>query len=1255
MTDFTTLYSFSKNTVLRAGAGTGKTETLATLYLHLVGGLCDPEVWPKSGVVGDRVVALTFTEKAAVEMRERIADAVRALAYEAPPAGIDSPNPLVRQQAAEHWSRARGLDRAATSRLMSLAASAAVRGRPMPERAVWQRIAFSLGQAKIGTFHGFAAGVLRSIAMDIGLDPAFVVTEQEESDAMLRTAITDALAHTAASDVDAIADLLAAEGGFGTDDDRGLVARLIEIVHSLDEAGLQDSEIGHGPVGDATPPHAFIVADRVERFALATESVAALRDEDYKEKLMALARSIRSVGVVDTPDRARKCVALIGATKLPAKNRTRDIEAEAQAAREALASMQEAALVSHSAWLAGHARTVVLDARRRFRAEKQRRRVLDFADLLRRLRDGLRDDPRLRRLWRARFDAVLVDEFQDTNRLQRDVLYLLRERADRTDESMVTDASQLEPSGLLLVGDAKQSIYAFRGADVGVFLETERALLNAGGLSLELNESYRSVESVLAAINPATEALLGTGLTASGEHMFDRTRDMLKAQAKGDSLARVELLLVSGETADECRELEAQAIARRIRAMVSGVNGGIGLNGAGYVSAVNGSLGASGATTHPESLALSGEGAPAEGWRPPRLDEIAILVPTWGHTECIKQALQREGIVYAQLGGPGFWERREVVDLLVLLQLVADPSDRLALASVLRGPLVALSDAALAHLLKRDCTLDQTLDPDVDTRARLADDDRARLDDARPILKRLISLGASFAPDEVLRAVVSDRNFAGVLAALPFAAQRVANVDKLVAIAADAVSKGGEPATVAGFVRWVEQLRTAAGHEAEADVSDVSAGAVQLLSIHGAKGLEWPVVFVAQTSRRRRTHAERVLLDSRQRIVALPGGYTAPLSFQELRKDAHSAEDDDQRRLLYVALTRARDFVVVSGPAHDGDGDWRTLSHALLQQAQNSVRVLRPGMDGPPITVRSQWNSTHASATTDIHNDAPAEPAKIARPKRLVVNAGALNEFSRCPRRYLHRYELALPEELAGDMSLTKLSTLVRQAIVQALPCVAGQEAENAERWVSALDDADDPRVREQAVRVVRAALAMEHGRALSRVGAIAGKQMFTSVKVLSPAIATRERAITAAQFAADSPPDHTSQGRELLLDSTVDLLVDAQVLGGAEHALVALRIALAAEGPVDPLWWREELLAMRLAVQARVGQAQRVEAGVWIVAVESSKIVWLAGGDATQDRAHLFELGAEFGAAQAEQQWDGRPRALCERTRCGYVSRCHG
>jgi ATP-dependent exoDNAse (exonuclease V) beta subunit len=1054
-------------------------------------------------------------------------------------------------------------------------------------------VGFALGNARIGTFHGFAAGVLRAAALDLGIDPTFRVTEPEEADRLLREAITEALSHAARDELDAVADLMAAAGGLDPDGDRGVVVRFVSMVHSLDEAGVSDDEVSDGSVLEATPPQPFIAADAIERFARACEKSAALSSERWPARLLKLSRALSSLGVVDDPHRARACVALLRATPLPSKNRTRSIEAEARAARDTVEALHDAALAVHSAWLARAARRVLIDARSRFRAAKRRRHVLDFADLLQQLRDGMRDDARLRRAWKRRFDAVLVDEFQDTNRLQRDLLYLLRERKDAEHKPRVPEASELEPSGLLLVGDAKQSIYAFRSADVGVFLETERDIVHAGGVSRELVESHRSVDAVLAAINPAAEALLGVGLTAHGERIYDPKRDALVTKERGDGEARVELVLVSGESADEIREFEAQAIARRIKKLV-------------------------------DPFARH-----AAGWRAPRLDEIAVLVPTWSHTEPVKKALQREGIPYAQLGGPGFWERREVDDLVALLRLVADPADRLALASVLRGPLVALSDAALAHVLGRHATLDDALDPPASVREALEEDDRARLDEARPSLKRLVRAGGSLPPDEILRIALAERNYAAVLAALPFGAQRAANVDKLVGLAQQAARRGGEDGSVAGFVRYVDRMRAAAEHETEVDVADVSSGAVQLLSIHAAKGLEWPVVFVAQTSRRRKTHSERVLIDARKRVVALPADYDAPPAFQELRRDAHASEEDDQRRLLYVALTRARDLAIVSGPAHEGDGEWRTLFTALMRLAPKPVRVIKPGLDGPSIGVRAETSAqtpmiTAVNATTEVP---PTQPIR-KRATRLQLHAEALTEFSRCPRRCSLRYEFGVPEQRTpGAPPRQRVEDLVRSLVRATLPCAAGEEGASVHSALAA-ESEDDALVREHAAKIARAALAMSVGRALSEEGALSATGLAAALEL-------------------------QGETQTVALECSVDIVARAEAIGGAEGAVALVRVALDGSAN-DAAWWREELESARLALAARLGEGADVRGAVWLVGPERSTVLWLDATEHERARAQLAESAAHFAAARECGEWPGRPRSLCERVRCGYVGRCH-
>jgi ATP-dependent exoDNAse (exonuclease V) beta subunit len=1196
------LFAFERNVVVRAGAGTGKTEALATVYLHLVSGLASPTVWPRTGVAPERIVALTFTEKAAREMRERITEAVTLLTVERLPRALASLDAAERAQAATQWGATRGVSAAVAARVLCLADSAAVAGRPLPSPDLWQRIAWSLGGAHIGTFHSFAAGLLRRAAVDLDLDPAFRVIEQEDADRLLRVAALGALSDAAQRDVNAVVELMAAGGGLGERGDQGLVTLVARLVHALDEDGLRAEGVGVTPAVDATDARPYIVADTLLRFADACREVPALRNDGTAQRMHDLARRVEGLAPATTPDaaleRARWLRGYVkGRNALPPRNRTRKIEAVAEEARAAMQALLQDAVSGVSVHLAEAARAITADAQRRYERAKRARAALDYTDLMRLTRDGLRDCASLRRECKARYDAMLVDEFQDTNRVQRDLLYLLRERRDAERvlaPSQSLTASELESTGLLVVGDAKQSIYAFRGAEVAVFLSTEQELSNAGGEGLELTESFRALDGVLAAVNPVAESLL-TGAHAEG--LYDRARDTLVATASGDEGLRVELALVEADQADALRRAEANLIAQRITELATASN-------------------------------------LKPGWRPPRMDEIAILVPSWSHLEPIKLALQARGVPFTLRGGPGFWDRREVDDLLVLLRFVARPSDRLALASLLRGPIVGLSDAGLAHLFAEATGLDDMLDPPGSLRASLDADDRARLDEARPSLRRLVRFGPTLGPCGVLRQCLAERGYAAVLARLPFGAQRVANVDKLVGIATAAEERGGDEADLAGFVRYVDRMREAAQRESEADLDNAVTGSVNVLSIHAAKGLEWPVVFVAQTSHRRPPRVDRMLLDDRARFVVLPGGVDVPDSFRALRARAHAAEDDDARRLLYVALTRARDLLVVSGPDGDGDGEWSRLRAALANEVPFRVRLLRASPDGtgaPPVTVRAR-----AEAPVDDVVQSPATAPETGR-RHLAVAASSLQDFAWCPRRFQMLHDLGLREHTGASAEAAAAGALARAVILRAAPDLLVRDADEAvarhcaatgERVLGASSDVARAMVRRFAAMPLATTLATQEDLVLGRG--------------LPWALRLGE------------------DGVDVTLTGTADLVLRGEAL--AREGVVVAHLAVHAERDeavlpgADP---QLELLVARLALARRFaesGTAVRVHAVVIALSDDRQRdadVLHALDLDVIEGRA--LEAARSLLAARDAARWEPRPRYLCNGLRCGFVPRCHG
>lgn len=1194
------LFAFERNAVVRAGAGTGKTEALSTVYLHLVSGLAATPIWPRSGVGPERIVALTFTEKAAREMRERIAEAVALLANERLPKELESADPAARADAARRWGALRGASAAVVARVLALAESAAAQGRPLPSPELWQRIAWSLGNAHIGTFHGFASGVLRRAAVHLGIDPAFTVLEDEDSEILLRQSVLNAIASLAQRDVTAVVELMGAAGGLGERNERGLVAVLTALVRRLDEDGRRADEAGSASAVDPANFDPITAVRLLDELAAACETVPSLRDDGSAERVRGLSASVAALPSAHTPDGAlARMRALRALGAIPPRNRTRRIEPAAEDAREALIALTQDAVAVVSRHLAEAARGVAAVAQRNYERAKRQRAALDFADLMRLLRDALRDHPPLRREWKRRYDAVLIDEFQDTNRVQRDLLYLLRESRDverQLAPGQSLRAAELEPTGLLVVGDAKQSIYAFRGAEVSVFLDTERELAAAGGETLELTDSFRTLDEVLAAVNPATEALLSS---ARLKGLYDRGRDALAAVSRGDGATRTELLLVAGGRADEQRRAEAEAIASRI-------------------------------------LALGTKESDLPGWRAPRMDEVAVLVPSWSHLEPIKRALQSRGIPYALRGGPGFWERREVDDLVTLLRWAADPSDRLALASLLRGPLVSLTDAGLATLLAREATLDDVLDPSAALRATLAPEDVLRLDESRGTLKRLARFGPTLGPHGTLRQCLVERGYAAVLATLPFGAQRVANVDKLLGIAASAEERGGDEADLQGFVRYVDRMRAAAQRESEADLDDAATGSVQVMSIHAAKGLEWPVVFVAQTARRPPLRTERVLLDAAGSFVVLPGGAEPSRAFRERRSEAHAAEDDDARRLLYVALTRARDLLVVVGPEEGGEGEWPRLRESLRRESPFSVRVVAAESEPRGITVRARVEAGDEAADVDRGAGSPVRGG----PRRLTLASAAAQDFAWCPRRYHALHDLGLREHPRADVPSEAAFALFREALTQVeLSTLLTSPDEEVTRVCGSLG--------------VRAS------------GADAASARGLARRFARTSLARRLRVDPSALLGVAVPYATTVTLEEgaLTLTGSIDLLLRGDSMDVDGYIVLALAPG-EPEGPesgggVSRLDASLSVLLARSAFAGRLGAASgaapSVHAAVLRCTDDAVFEPALVQVDARGLSGRVSEVVRQLGAARREATWDARARHVCDALRCGFMARCHG
>jgi ATP-dependent helicase/nuclease subunit A len=511
---------------------------------------------------------------------------------------------------------------------------------------------------------------------------------------------------------------------------------------------------------------------------------------------------------------------------------------------------------------------------REYETLKQTRGALDFDDMQIRALQLLRDSATVRRRYQRMFRYTLVDETQDIDGLQAQIIDILSEGGN-----------------LMVVGDAQQSIYGFRYADPRVFEGWQQRARDGSGRLVPLQANFRSHPDILAFVEKVFGHWWGARFLVL---------QPMRPAAPAHEEPRVQVWVMPQRDA----ATEARLVASQIRHWVC-----------------TGSL-----TVHdPETDAL----------RPAQYGDFALLFHQFTKVSAFEQAFRAVGAPYYVVGGGrGYWTQYEVRDLTNLLRALCDPEDDLALAAVLRSPFVGLSMDALMsltlHAEQADLPLRLCLQADL----ALEDADRARLEAFlawfEPLCLRVgeWSVGALLA-----RALEASQYESRLLAQGEAGRQAVANVRKLLAIAL-------EQPTVAprDFAAQLELTSRLEQREGNAPTYEESANVVRFYTVHAAKGLEFPVVFVVDTAYRERPREVGLEVDAEKGVVALqvvrpdvPTPYE-PVPLKVLREQADAREDAEGLRKLYVALTRARDYLIVVLTDAPQNVWCRALRGALAQQ-----------------------------------------------------------------------------------------------------------------------------------------------------------------------------------------------------------------------------------------------------------------------------------------------------------------------------------
>lgn len=813
---------------LAAGAGCGKTFVLTERFLAEL----DPRLGGRD--LGG-LVAITFTERAAREMRSRIRQACRARLQQAPESEVD----------------------------------------------YWLRIVRDVDSARISTIHSFCGALLRANAPQAGIDPQFVVLEGGVADPIRNIAIEETAERLLLDRDPEVMDLIREVG-------------LEKLMRIADRLILMRFQLRHrdwkslGPEGLAELWREKFQTEHipiVEQEILEAEELNELRellDLFQPADGVMLQRWDRMRELLDRPPepgtmlswltelRENAKVQGTGKQTWPSpevKDRVKNsLEAVRKWIDKAGTELQfvdddldRLARIGHSAF------SVAVAAIERYEQLKRSLGGLDFDDLLMQTRDLLHHSPEVRRRAAACIDFLMVDEFQDTDPTQAEIVRALA-------------GDRLGSGKLFLVGDAQQSIYRFRRADPRVFAALQQDIPERGRLPLTSN--FRSQPAILNFVN----AIFGGDPKATYEplHPFD-PRQYSPEPA-------IEFLFTADEPdsddkADTRRGREAEWIARRIRQLLADPTPRI------RVSARKGE--------QPELRRV-------------QAGDIVILFRALSDVQLYESALRQAGLEYYLVGGKAFYSQQEVFDIANLCRFLHDPTDHVSLLGVLRSPFFNLSDDAIFAVWRQEKNLWKGLlrEPP----GELTENEQSDVRRAGKTLNTLLEHRDRSRIAPLLRMALDLTGYDAALLTEFLGQRKLANLQKLLEMA-----RSFDQVGLFGISEFVEQLNTAVLEETDEELAAThpeASNVIRLMTIHQSKGLEFPVVIVADMDRVGPPRTPEAVFDAELGTLINPparhGRKPVHIGMKMYLAREKREDQAETLRLLYVALTRAADHLILA-------------------------------------------------------------------------------------------------------------------------------------------------------------------------------------------------------------------------------------------------------------------------------------------------------------------------------------------------------
>ena len=709
----------------------------------------------------------------------------------------------------------------------------------IPQDEKWNRFYRDMEKANISTIHSFCGNILRENALKLGIDPMFTVLDDDEGEQLLEEVIQDILLKGIERD-EKIYNLVRL---FDRDDLNWIADDIKSLYYKIRTVGYTLQEVKK------------MTLDTIDGFKIDKDSISYIKDtflylmskSRKNSKIYKLKDDHIWIKFYEDAYTEEELIPILEYLYDNIGTNSKEKDKIDRLKR----TIEHALMVKEIEyrWAYDALMDLIIQIDEEYTSRKDELAALDYDDL-QILTLRLLEDESIRKEYQDRFKYIMIDEFQDTNELQKNIFYKL-----------CSKNSLLDCSNLFIVGDPKQSIYGFRGADLQVFYDVMEDIEKVSNQKpITLDKNFRSLDTILNFLNSLFRKLMGDKY------------DALEPQHRSNNDIDVEIL--------EKKDIDVPP----------------NVNSSQYNAYVESRLIAG----RIKELVKSGEF---------NYGDFALLFRATTIDHIYEEALREYGIPYYNVGGKGFYESQEIIDVLNGLKAISNRYDTIANVGFLRSPMVGISDKTIYWLLRHsENNLLDTMTKDI---PYIDKEQKRKLIEANRLLNRLIAKKDLCGVESITKELVDSTYFLETLLLQQGGKQALSNVYKFLEMAREFDMEYF--GSLEDFIDYIESIRHK--DESQGKIESEEANVVKIMTIHKSKGLQFPVVVIPQMARGFNYNQPSILFH-KEKGIGIKHNDKSPL-YNSIRKELKEKEEEENKRILYVAMTRAKERLIIGNQGQE--------------------------------------------------------------------------------------------------------------------------------------------------------------------------------------------------------------------------------------------------------------------------------------------------------------------------------------------------